>query len=446
VTHDFFAATAILAVALGAGPPASAQSGDSSVQLVVDTGRPLRVALDRRITVKRVGQQVTATLVDPVYAYDRIVLPAGTKAIGHVDAIERAPRGVRLRTMLGGDFTPPRRVMLQFDSLVLSDARTIPIRASAADGKENVVLRVADQPETGIASRAREEMVRRAKEAASVVTGPDKSERFKVAVIRALPYHPWLLAKGTVYTARLLSPLNFGSVTPARPAPPGALPAPESVLHARLTMPISSATSTEGTHIEAVLTQPVFADGGELLLPVGTTIRGEVTLARPARHFHRHGQLRFLFETVQAPDRSSEALLASLLAVESSKSDRVNVDEEGGTSSKSSATRFAAPALAAVFLVRATHGRVDFDTDGAGPQMQYGDGTSGALGGFVGLGLFGMGVNSLGRFVTVGTTAFGLTRTVYSTVFAKGTEISFPIDTSIHVQLAAAPSNAAKKE
>src|SRR5262249_46874026 len=63
--------------------PAFAQS-DSTVELIVPRGRPLRVALARDATVKKVGQDVTGTLVEPVYAYDRIVLPAGTKVEGRI--------------------------------------------------------------------------------------------------------------------------------------------------------------------------------------------------------------------------------------------------------------------------------------------------------------------------------------------------------------------------
>jgi hypothetical protein len=305
---------------------------------------------------------------------------------------------------------------------------------------ERVVLRVADTTtRTSGASRAREKIAQEASQTASIVTGPNKKERLKVAAIRALPYHPMLLPKGTTYTARLLSGMDFGSATPVTRARAGAAPAPESILHAQLATAIGSASSTPGTRIEAVLTQPVFSADGGLILPEGTRLLGEVTASKQARRFHRQGQLRFLFETVQAPDRPPENLLASLFAVESAQGDRMSIDEEGGAKGNSPKTRFAAPALAALAVVAATHGRLDYDTDGAGPEMQYGGASSGALGGFLGLGLFGIGVNQLGRYVTVATAAIGLTRTVYSTVFAKGRDISFPIDTPIQVQLAPGP-------
>ena len=434
-------ATSVLAAALVA-LPASAQSTEAPLQLVVSAGRPLRIALDRRVRVRDTGQQVTGTLVEPVYAYDRIVLPAGTRAIGHVSTMERLPRGARVRTILAGDFTPPRRVRLQFDGVILSDGRTMAIEALATEGAENVTLRVAGEPQrTGALAKAREKIARDAKQQAAAVTAPGKAERLKVALIRALPYHPRLLAKGTVYTASLMSPIDFGLATTRTPrAPADGKPAPESILRAHLVTSIGSATSTPGAHIEALLAQPILDASGGLILPEGTKLTGEVTMAKRARRLHRQGQLRLLFESVQAPDRSPEPLLASLHAVESAKADRVKIDEEGGATSTSSNVRFAAPALAALALVGATRGRLDYDTDGLGPEMQYGGGVSGAVGGFFGLGLVGIGVNTLGRYVSVGTTAFGLTQTAYTAVFGKGRDISFPKGTSIQIQLAPGPS------
>jgi hypothetical protein len=61
---------------------ALAQS-DASVSLIVPSGRALRVALRENTTVHRIGQVVTAQLVEPVYAYDRVVLPVGRPGADH---------------------------------------------------------------------------------------------------------------------------------------------------------------------------------------------------------------------------------------------------------------------------------------------------------------------------------------------------------------------------
>lgn len=54
-----FAAAAVFAVSLGISLTASAQPDDPALQLVVEAGRPVRVALDKRVRVKAVGQPGT---------------------------------------------------------------------------------------------------------------------------------------------------------------------------------------------------------------------------------------------------------------------------------------------------------------------------------------------------------------------------------------------------
>ena len=63
-----------IALAASLGVCGAARAQEATVELVVEKGRPLRVALAETSTVKRVGQVVTATLKEPVYAYDRIVI------------------------------------------------------------------------------------------------------------------------------------------------------------------------------------------------------------------------------------------------------------------------------------------------------------------------------------------------------------------------------------
>ena len=51
---------------------AFAQNDDTRVELLVDAGTPLRIALNQTVAVTHVGQVVTGTIVEPLYAYDRI--------------------------------------------------------------------------------------------------------------------------------------------------------------------------------------------------------------------------------------------------------------------------------------------------------------------------------------------------------------------------------------
>ncbi len=130
----------LLVVVFGfAGSPLPAQE-TYAVDLVVAAGRPLRVALHDRLRIRRVGQPVTGTLVDPVYAYDRVVLPAGTKVVGRVEALEGPSAGARFRALLRLDFSPPRRVRLRFEGLVPPDGPTIPVETEVKSAVERLAL------------------------------------------------------------------------------------------------------------------------------------------------------------------------------------------------------------------------------------------------------------------------------------------------------------------
>lgn len=447
---------------LGLAQPARAQTDTAAptIELVVAAGRPLEVALDQRITIKRVGQPITGTLVEPVYAYDRIVLPAGAKVLGHVAQLDGPSRLTRVRGILSGDLTPTRHVVLQFDTVMLDAGHTVPVQTVVGGGIPHLKRSVAAAPEAtrnpGLAARTGEQAKTRAREAVaaakqhardtlSAITQPGKMERLKDAAIQRLPYHPQFLSKGTVYHADLIVPIGFGVTTPAAPAPTSTRPAPDSLLSARLVTTLNSAKTPRGTAVEAIVTEPVFSSDHQLILPEGSTLKGEVTLAKHARRFHRNGQLRFLFESAQVPKQDPVTLLAALHAVQANDGDHVAVDEEGGTTLTNPKTRFIAPALA-ILALRATtdheHHRFDGDGDAndvAGASVQSGNAGSRAFGGFLGLSVLGVGLSQISHPVGVALAALGAARTVYANLLGKGKEVSFLAGTSIELQLAPGP-------
>jgi hypothetical protein len=424
------------------------------------------VALDHKIKVKRVGQPVTGTIVEPVYAYDRIVIPAGTKVRGQIAQLVGASGGTRARAYLGGDFSPPRQVVLQFDTLLLDNDHETPIETVVTGGIPNVKRQVAGgatkTPRTkedgaangGLVSRTGEAIKQgasdaigsakqQASDALAAIKQPGKLTRLKDAVVARLPFHPQYLAQGLVYDAALVSSVSFGSVVPTPRAPAGTAPAPDSILTARLATTLDSSTTPRGTPLDAVLTEPVFSADHQLILPEGTTLSGEVTLATQARRFHRNGQLRFLFETVQAPEQTSMPQLAALYSVQASGDDHVAVDDEGGTTLTNPKTRFIAPALGLLAL-RASiredgHRFADPDGDGTTHTAGSGIGSRG-LGGFLGFGLLGAAVGQISRPIGIGLSVVGAVRTLYTHIFGKGREVSFPADTPIQVRLAPGPA------
>jgi hypothetical protein len=460
----------LIALSLGIGQPGFAQSGPDPVALIVKAGTPLNVALDVRVTIKQVGQRVSGTIVNPVYVYDRIVVPTGTRVLGVVAQLNDPPVGRKVQSILAGDLTPARGVVLVFDTLVIKDktgsagseASELPIQTTVTGAEVNVIRLVAggsktESSENPVASRvrdeaaqARESVTQGVKNALSAIKRPGKTQRLKEAVMGRLPYHRQYLAKGTVYTARLESPLDFGTVPAVDGAPEGAAPEPGSILSARLVTALDSAKTPRGTPVVAVITEPVFSSGHRLLFAAGTEIDGTVTFAKGAERFHRNGRLRFLFERVVTPTVDPRAdpgtLLASLYSVQTSADQHVALDDEGGASIDNQKTRFVAPVLALAMLRASTHGH----EEGAADQSRDlsrgvvegapGTGGSGVVGGFLGLGLAGAALSQISRPVGIALATVGVARTFYTNIFGKGREMSFAADTPIEVQLAPGPT------
>jgi len=472
-SRPFRVGVSALFVAVGLVQPIAAQPDQPSIDLVVNAGRPLRVALDERIRLERVGQVVTGTVTDPVYAYDRIVIGVGTRVRGYVTQIDSGSKLVRARAYLNGNLSPVKRAVLKFDTLLLDD-HEVAIETVVKGGIPHVTRRIAggepttnrsradqqatsDAPERStLASRARGELRQRAADAVSEakqkvretlasmksLREPGQLHRLKDAAVQQLPYHPQYLAKGTVYDAELSSPISFGRVVPAAAAPAGTAPAPDSVLIARLATTLDSSKTPRGTPFEAVVTETVFSADHQVILPEGTKLSGEVTLATPARRFHRNGRLRFLFERVQVPNQPSAPLLGALHAVDASADDRVVVDDEGGATLVNSKTRFIAPALSLLSLHASLDGDGHHfaDPDGDGSIKTAGSGVgSRGLGGFLGMGVIGVAVGQITRPVGIAMGVYGAARTVYTNVLGRGREVIFAQDTPIQVRLAPGP-------
>jgi hypothetical protein len=431
-----------------------AQTDDSQISLTVTAGRPLEVVIEQRTTIKKIGQPVTGTLVEPLYAYDRVVVPAGTKVLGHVAAFETPSKVARARAILSGDLTPLRHIVLQFDTLVFDDGHRVDMRTAVKTEIPHLKRTSTPAPpadeesrNTGIVHRTEHEAASHIKQAIesakqqerdilAEITEPGRTARLKQALVERLPYHPTAISAGTGYEAELLAPLDFGLTNPSEPAAADARPAPSSILNVRLITALDSSKTPRGTEVRAVLTEPVFTPDHQLVLPEGTTLEGEVTLATRSRWFHRNGQLRFIFERVKAPMHDAAPLMASLESVHASGDDQLALDDEGGVTATNSKTRFIAPTLALLAL----HGNLDrhehADPDGDGHMIH--DNNPGAVtaGGFFGLGILGIPLSHMAPPIGLTLSIMGASRTVYRNIVAKGREVQFPADTIMQLQLA----------
>src|SRR5713101_1485874 len=90
---------------LSAAPPAADVNQQQEMPLVVPAGVPLRLYLTKRVP-KRAGAPVEAKVLEPVYAFDRQVIPAGAVVLGSVSRLQPISRTQRTMAILGGDFTP----------------------------------------------------------------------------------------------------------------------------------------------------------------------------------------------------------------------------------------------------------------------------------------------------------------------------------------------------
>jgi hypothetical protein len=205
------------------------------IALVVPTGTPVQVALDDEVRVSKAGQSIQGHVIEPVYAFDKLVIPVGTVATGHIKSIEDVSSGKRTMAALDADFTPAHKVEMEFNELVLPDGKHIPVETSVTAGTGqalNFITAKEQEHKKGVsdiasekAKDAREQAKHDWDVAIEQVKQPGKLHRLKHAAIAQLPAHPQYIDAGTVYFAELQSPLNFGS-EPLTPQLASALASP----------------------------------------------------------------------------------------------------------------------------------------------------------------------------------------------------------------------------
>jgi hypothetical protein len=437
------------------------------VHLQVEAGTPLRLYITHRVWYRK-NEIVAAKFAEPVWAFDRVVIPAGTVVQGQVAKLDAVPSMVRARAIVGGDFTPLKRAEVSFTSLVLADGHTIHLETQSSLGLSTIYVPPgANKPKkkqkttARNPSRVRQFLLQQAQSQANarsrgffdLIRGPNKREWLENFLLEKLPYHPQWYRSGTRFDAVLKQPLDFGNITIGSEdlQAVGTYPAPDSVAQMRILSNLSSGDAHVGDPMNGVLSAPLFSTGHKLVLPEGTRLDGKITLARRARMLHRGGQLRFAIENVETPalaaQQSAQAATpperveraqAQLVAVEADPG-AVKVDPEGTAKATESKTRLLRPAIAALVAAKS------LDND-AGKQTASGTGgaaganTSGrALGGFSGFGLLGIAAARGPRNIGAALGFYGLAWSVYSNVVARGGEVTFQKNTAMAIRFGAPP-------
>jgi type IV secretory pathway VirB10-like protein len=409
-----------------------------TVVLTVAKGLPLQVALDREVRLRKVGQAVHGRIVEPVYAFDRIVVPVGSEVIGKVTKIETLSGGKRTQAALNADFTPRRKVEIGFDELVLGDGRRFPMHTNVTPGSGQIIELVTaanEKAKKNIVNDKASEKINEAKQQAhqewdnamKQLKTPGKIQRLERYGEAQLPVHRQYIPAGTVFFAELQDPLNFGSEVMTVPAASSiGSEIPEgSVVHARLVTPLSSATSHKGQDVEAVLSQPLM-DGDRLILPQGSRLKGTVKQAQPARRMKRNGQLRIAFSELVPPDGIEQKIVSTLQGVQAGKDANVKLDSEGGAEATTSKSRYLATVVSVGIAAEGLLGDNWLSADNTGGQT---------LGGASGFKVVGLVVGAVARSRAFGITmgAYGGAVSIYSHFIARGREVEFPKNTAMQI-------------
>ena len=412
-----------------------APMGSHGSPVTIATGVPLRVALERRIAIKREGEPIQGRLVEPVYVFDRAVLPAGSVVEGHIAEIGGVPVRRRINALLSGNLTPPRDVRGQFDNLILGDGSRIALRTSLSRGTAHTA-RIAARGKGHVADKS----VPDAGAAALAFRQPGKMSQLKSYLIGMLPYHRQAWSAGTLFNSALEAPLTVPITAgmEARADPLAELHPEGQELTARLLNPLNSATARKGATVEALVTRPLFSSDHRLLVPEGSRLTGEVVEARPARIFHRNGKLLFVFRQIIVPSHAAQSIHGYLEGMETDFSAHLTLDQEGNTHVSSPKTRFIFPAIAAAVAGLSFH--QDYNAKGVPDADSAGRAESGA----VGLGLIGTVVAQASRPLASGIAITGAAFSVYSTFIARGTDIGLPVNTPVTISLRERDSGAAQ--
>ena len=428
------------------------QSATGLIPLTVPIGTPLKVDLDQEVRVQKVGQPVHGKIVEPVYVFDKVVVPAGTEVVGKISGIDRLPMTRRTLAAMNGEFSPSRQVHIDFSELVMADGSHVPLQTDVSPGSGGALQFVPanekEKQREGKRDEARNAASRKIRDAKTEVKRqwdaakqqlhqPGKVHRLEHFAVAQLPYHPQYMDSGTSFNADLRRPLYFGTepLAPARLEHIGTPPPWGSVVHAVLITPLGSANSKQGDVVEAVITQPPVASD-HLFLPEGSRLKGSVLQARPARRLGRSGQLRIVFHQVVPPSGIEERVQASLEGVHVAKGEHLQLDSEGGAQVTAPNTRYLTTAIS-VMLASSSIGDGHGDADGGLRRSGGGDMGSGAANGASGFRFVGtiVGAFAHSRVIASGFGFYGATMSVYSHFLARGRDVVYPKDMSMMIGL-----------
>ena len=268
----------------------------------------LKVQLDERLKTSalRPGDIVNGKLSQPVYSADREVFASGSPVQLTVDKLEKRRREPNDHWPWVIKMFMPRHEnfpTFHASSVLGSNGASTPLQVSL----------VSINRERTVQAQSKKDARREA--STSAVSATDQNSNRKVSTDRI---------------ATLLASLPESQTTavPLTLAGPATL---ESGTHARIILldTLSAGKSHPGDTFQARIVEPVRANG-EVVLPEGTLLDGEVVKSTPPRWLSRAGSLHLKFNKLSVPGAETTPIAATLTGIEINERSHTKVDPEGG--------------------------------------------------------------------------------------------------------------------
>jgi Bacterial conjugation TrbI-like protein len=195
-------------------------------------------------------------------------------------------------------------------------------------------------------------------------------------------------------------------------------------LQLHLLTPINSSTSTAGTQIEAVVSQPYYRADHQLLYPAGTRITGTVEKASSAGWMKRNGSIVLAFSSVRMPDGTTREIHSTIGGIQAERSEGLDVGKEGEI--KATTSTFAR-LLAPVSLIGPSRAVADTALEKTA-WSRAGEGRKG-------FGLLGAGAAQASAGTAIGFGYFGAAKRLCDAFITKGSNVELPVNTPIFLRL-----------
>jgi hypothetical protein len=199
--------------------------------MTVEAGTPIKVAIDSEVRIRPVGQTIQGKTTEPVYAFDKLLIPVGEVVNGKVSAIDPVPKMTRTMQAANGNFSPVPKVHVQFDEMVMADRKTVVLHTVASPAPDGVLRFVSanevekkknkvQEAASNKVSATRQAIHQQWTDLQNKIHEPGKTHKIKRIVLAQLSVHPQYLDAGTSFNANLLCSRSrrdwLAGVDPAR--------------------------------------------------------------------------------------------------------------------------------------------------------------------------------------------------------------------------------------